>query len=195
MHKSEVKNILLCGVGGQGIILASKILATGLIKAGYDVKMSEVHGMAQRGGSVTTQVRYGERVDSPIIGKGQADVLVSFETMETERWLEYVKPEGRVILNSYKIPSAPILAGKASYPEGVEQGISDKVKTTIFKAADLAESLGNIKTMNVIIVGALIKAMALEDSVDWETVIAEIVKPKFVEMNQKALKLGMDQVA
>ncbi len=191
---SEVKNILLCGVGGQGIILASKILATGLIRAGYDVKMSEVHGMAQRGGSVTTQVRYGEVVHSPIIGKGQADVLVSFETMETPRWIDFIKPEGRVVINEYQIPSATILSGAAEYPKGVIEDISSKVNTTVFKAAELAENLGNIKTMNVIIVGALVKAMGLESIVDWTEVIKETVKGKFIDINVKAFNIGMEQV-
>ena len=191
---AEVKNILLCGVGGQGIILASKILATGLIKAGYDVKMSEVHGMAQRGGSVTTQVRYGDKVHSPIIGKGQADVLVSFETMETPRWIDFIKPEGRVVINDYEIPSATILSGAANYPQGVLEDISSKVNTTIFKAAELAENLGNIKTMNVIIVGALVKALGLENIVDWTEVIQETVKGKFIDINVKAFNIGIEQV-
>ena len=191
---AEVKNILLCGVGGQGIILASKILAIGLIKSGYDVKMSEVHGMAQRGGSVTTQVRFGEKVYSPIIGKGQADILVSFETMETSKWLDYVKPEGQVVMNDYEIPSAPILSGVATYPSGVIEDISKKIHTTVFKASDLANEIGNIKTMNVIIVGALVKAMGLDESIDWNEVIKETVKEKFVDINLKAFKLGMDQV-
>lgn len=192
---NTVKNILLAGVGGQGIILASKILAIGLMSAGYDVKMSEVHGMAQRGGSVTTQVRYGKKVYSPIIGLGQADILVSFETMETGKWLEYVKPEGRVVINDFHIPSAPILAGTADYPEGIIEAISEKVNTTVFKADDLANQLGNIKVMNVIIVGALIKAMGLDKEVDWKAVIQETVKEKFVELNLKALEIGMAQVA
>lgn len=191
---SEVKNILLCGVGGQGIILASKILSAGLIKAGYDVKMSEVHGMAQRGGSVTTQVRYGEKVYSPIIGKGQADVLVSFETMETPKWIDFIKPTGKVVINAYEIPSAVILSGAAEYPQGVIEDISSKVNTTVFKAAELAEALGNIKTMNVIIVGALVKALGLENVVDWNEIISETVKGKFVEINLKAFSLGLAQV-
>ena len=190
---SEVKNILLAGVGGQGIILASKILATGLIQAGYDVKMSEVHGMAQRGGSVTTQVRYGEKVYSPIIGKGQADVLVSFETMETGKWLEFLKPSGKVVVNEFEIPSAPILACEAEYPQGVIAALKEKVDVTVFRAGELAESLGNVRTANVIIVGALVKAMGLTD-IDWDKVIKETVKERFVEIKLKALKLGMDQV-
>lgn len=191
---TDVKNILLAGVGGQGIILASKILATGLINAGYDVKMSEVHGMAQRGGSVTTQVRFGEKVQSPIIGKGQADILVSFETMETGKWIEFLKPEGKIVINEYELPSAPILIGSAAYPEGVIEFIESKVKdVTVLKAADLARELGNVRTMNVIIVGALIKALGLED-IDWKAVISETVKPKFIDINVKALNLGMEQV-
>lgn len=191
---AEIKNILLCGVGGQGIILASKILSMGLIRAGYDVKMSEVHGMAQRGGSVTTQVRYGKQVFSPIIGKGEADVLVSFETMETAKWLDYVKPDGKVVVNEYQIPSAPILSGAAAYPQGVLESIAQKVDTTVFNAVNLAEEIGNLRTMNIIIVGALIKAMGLETTVDWNEIVRENVKPQFVDINLKALALGMSQL-
>lgn len=191
---TEIKNILLAGVGGQGIILASKILATGLINAGYDVKMSEVHGMAQRGGSVTTQVRFGEKVFSPIIGKGQADIIVSFETMETGNWLEYLKPDGKVVINDYRLPSAPILIGNVEYPEGVIEYVQENVKeVTVLNAAELANELGNIRTMNVIIVGTLIKALGL-DGIDWNSVIEETVKPKFVDINIKAIEIGMNQV-
>lgn len=190
---SEVKNILLAGVGGQGIILASKILAEGLIQAGYDVKMSEVHGMAQRGGSVTTQVRFGEKVYSPIIGKGQADILVSFETMETGKWLEFLKPDGKVVVNEFEIPSAPILACDAEYPQGVIEALKEKSDVTVFKAGELAVEVGNHRTANVIVVGALVKAMGLTD-IDWDAVIQKTVKPQFVDINIKALKVGMDQV-
>lgn len=190
-----VKNILLCGVGGQGIILASKILSAGLIEAGYDVKMSEVHGMAQRGGSVTTQVRYGEEVFSPIIGEGQADVLVSFESMETAKWIQFIKEDGRVLINDFEIPSAPILSGVTPYPKHVVEDIRSKVKnTTVFKADDLANDLGNIRTMNIIILGALVKAMDLEEKADWETLIKEQVKPKFHDVNLKAFRKGISLV-
>lgn len=190
----KTTNILLSGVGGQGIILASKILATGLMNHGYDVKMSEVHGMAQRGGSVTTQVRFGERVSSPIIGHGQADILISFEEMETAKWMSYVKPEGTVIINAFRIPSAPILIGKADYPQGVIEEVSSKVKDTqVLDAAKLAEELGNIKAMNVIMVGALIKGLGLTE-IDWEGVIRTLVKEKFVDLNLKAFKMGFDAV-
>lgn len=191
---SEVKNVLLAGVGGQGIILASKILAAGLISVGYDVKMSEVHGMAQRGGSVTTQVRFGEKVYSPIIGKGQADILVSFEEMETLKWIDYLKPEGKVVVNQYRIPSAPILIGKTDYPEGIIEDVSGNVETTVVDASRLAKDLGNIKTQNVVLVGALIKAMGLDANINWNNVIKETVKERFVDINLKAIQLGMDQI-
>lgn len=189
-----VKNILLCGVGGQGIILASKILSAGLIDAGYDVKMSEVHGMAQRGGSVTTQVRYGAEVFSPIIGEGQADVLVSFESMETAKWIQFLKKDGKVLINDFEIPSAPILSGTASYPSGVIEDIRSKADATVFKAEELAVELGNIKTMNIIILGALVKAMRLEDKADWERLIKEQVKAKFHDVNILAFQKGLSLV-
>jgi indolepyruvate ferredoxin oxidoreductase beta subunit len=190
---AETKNILLCGVGGQGIITASKILSVGLISAGYDVKMSEVHGMAQRGGSVTTQVRFGEKVWSPIIGLGQADILVSFETMETGKWLEFLKPEGKIVVNDYRIPSAPILSGAADYPEGVVEALEAKADTTTIKAAEIAVGLGNIRTQNVVLLGALVKAMGLNE-IDWEEVIRTTVKPKFIDVNIKAIQAGMDMI-
>ncbi len=191
---AETKNILLCGVGGQGIITASKILSVGLISAGYDVKMSEVHGMAQRGGSVTTQVRFGEKVWSPIIGLGQADILVSFEIMETGKWLEYLKTGGKIVVNDYKIPSAPILSGVAEYPTGVIEALSDKASTTAIKAAEIAMDLGNIRTMNVVLLGALVKAMGLDSNIDWDDVVKQTVKPKFADVNIKALRSGMDMI-
>ncbi len=190
---ANIKNMLLSGVGGQGIILASKILSTGLIQAGYDVKMSEVHGMAQRGGSVTTQVRFGEKVYSPIIGLGQADILVSFEEMETVKWMDYLRPDGKVVINKYRMPSAPILTGSVDYPEGIIDELESKVDLTLVDAADLAKGLGNIRTMNVVMVGALVKAMGLTD-IDWESVLRAVVKDKYVEINLKAFELGMQQV-
>ncbi|HAQ41352.1 MAG TPA: indolepyruvate oxidoreductase subunit beta [Clostridiales bacterium] len=185
------KNILLVGVGGQGTILVSRILSTGLVDAGYDVKMSEIHGMSQRGGSVSTQVRYGDKVYSPIIGTGDADILISFETMETLRWLEYLKPEGVVIINDYEIPSAPILSGKADYPYGIIELIESKARTKVINAAEIADELGSTKVMNVVLLGALIKSMGLTD-IDWEKVIRETVKEKFADINIKALYAGMD---
>ncbi|MGS5515814.1 indolepyruvate oxidoreductase subunit beta [Clostridioides difficile] len=188
----KVKNVLLSGVGGQGTVLASKILSAGLIDAGYDVKMSEVHGMAQRGGSVTTQVRYGEKVHSPILGKGDVDVLVSFETMEALRYLDFLKLDGKLVVNDYEMPSAPILTGRVDYPENIIDDIKEKVDVTVIKAVDIARGLGNEKVMNVVLLGALIKALQIEDDIDWEKVVSQQVKPKFIEINIKALKEGMN---
>jgi indolepyruvate ferredoxin oxidoreductase beta subunit len=188
---SETRNILLVGVGGQGIILVSKILTAGLMKAGYDVKMSEVHGMAQRGGSVTTQVRYGSKVYSPIIGRGQADILVSFEKMEAVRWIEYLKPEGVVVVNNYEIPSMPIASGKEEYPQGLIEALQDTFKTVVIDAAKIAEEIGNIKTQNVVLMGALIKALQL-DEIDWEEIIRETINPKLVDINLKAYNRGKE---
>ena len=188
----EVKNILLVGVGGQGTILASKILTEGLLEAGYDVKMSEIHGMSQRGGNVSTQVRFGDKVDSPIVGRGQADVIVAFESMEALRWLEYIKPEGKMVINDFEIPSAPILMGAAKYPEGIIETLKEKVDCLVFKAGEIAEEIGNPKTMNIVLLGALVKAMDVPD-VDWHKAITDNVKPQFIEDNIKAFDAGFAQ--
>jgi indolepyruvate ferredoxin oxidoreductase beta subunit len=186
------KSILFVGVGGQGIILASKILTEGLVKFGYDVKMSEVHGMAQRGGSVTTQVRFGEKVYSPLIGVGEADVMVAFEKIEAARWISYLKEGGSLVVNDYEIYSLPILIGTEEYPQDVLEKITDKVKNTkIFNAAEVAEGLGNIKTQNIVILGALIKALGLQE-LDWDMVVRENLPPKMHDINITALKAGMN---
>ncbi|CAH2214884.1 indolepyruvate oxidoreductase subunit beta [Tepidibacter aestuarii] len=190
--RSSVKNVLLVGVGGQGIILASKVLSSGLIDSGYDVKMSEVHGMAQRGGSVTTQVRYGKKVYSPIIGKGQADIIVAFERVEALRWLEYLKPGGKIVINDYAIPSATVLSGKEKYPENIIEKIEAKYDDVIaIDAADEAIALGNIKAQNIIMLGGLIKSLGIEE-IDWDKALKDNVKEKFVDLNMKAIKKGLE---
>jgi indolepyruvate ferredoxin oxidoreductase beta subunit len=186
---SEVKNILLVGVGGQGTILASKILSEALVNAGYDVKMSEVHGMSQRGGNVSTQIRYGKKVYSPIIGLGEADVIVAFEKMEALRWVEYLKKGGKIVINDFEIPSAPILMGKAEYPVAIIEALSEKVDILVFKAADIAKELGNPKVMNIVLLGALARAMNIE-GIDWDAVIKNNVKQGFEDLNIKAFKTG-----
>jgi len=188
---SNVISILLVGVGGQGTILASNILAKGLVEAGYDVKMSEVHGMAQRGGSVTTQIRFGKKVYSPIIGKGEADFLVSFELMEALRWIENLKPDGKIIVNIQEIPSAPILAGRFDYPEGILEELESKAETKVIDATGIALELGNEKAMNIVLLGALSKALNLEN-IDWEDVIKNTVKEKFVDLNINAYRAGIN---
>jgi len=190
---SDVKNILLVGVGGQGTILASKILSEGLTQAGYDVKMSEIHGMSQRGGNVSTQIRFGEKVYSPIVGKGEADVIVAFEKMEALRWIEYLKEGGKMVINDFEIPSVPIQQGAAKYPEGILDELVHKANVSVFKAGDIAIQLGNSKTMNIVLLGALTKAMNIP-GIDWEEVIKANVKKGFEEINVKAFRAGAEQV-
>jgi indolepyruvate ferredoxin oxidoreductase beta subunit len=190
---SEVKNILLVGVGGQGTILASKILSEGLVQAGCDVKMSEIHGMSQRGGNVSTQIRFGEKVYSPIVGKGEADVIVAFEKMEALRWIEYLKKDGRMVVNDFEIPSAPIQQGAAQYPGGILDELTRKANVSVFKAGEIAADLGNSKTMNLVLLGALIHALNLS-GVNWEAVIRSHVKKDFEEINIKAFRAGAAQV-
>lgn len=191
---SDVKNILLCGVGGQGTILASKILSYALVSAGYDVKMSEIHGMSQRGGSVVTQVRYGREVFSPIIGKGSADILVSFEAMEALRYLVDLKKDGSVVVNNYRMPTATTLAGTEDYPQDCLEQLGKLADTRVLDAAKIASDLGNSKSMNVVLLGALVKLMGLE-KLDWDAALTACMKPQFVELNKKALTAGMAAVA
>ena len=185
----DTTSIMLVGVGGQGTVLVSSILSKGLVAAGRDVKMSEIHGMSQRGGSVSTQVRYGDVVHSPIVGKGGADVLVSFESMEALRWLEYVKPGGKVIVNDYQIPSAPILIGQRDYPADVIGILTSKVDTTAIRAFDIASELGNPLAMNLVLFGALVEATGLTD-IDWDSVISSTVKKTTVALNLAAYRAG-----
>ncbi|WP_316858961.1 indolepyruvate oxidoreductase subunit beta [uncultured Cohaesibacter sp.] len=190
---SDVTNILLVGVGGQGTILVSSILCKGLVEAGYDVKMSEVHGMSQRGGSVSTTVRFGEKVSSPIIGEGQADILVSFEAMEALRWLNYVKPGSKIVVNNKQIASAPILAGKASYPDDAIAFLQGRVETDVIDAEAIARELGNLRCQNVVLLGSLVERMGLTN-VNWDDIVAKTVKKAFIDLNVKALNAGRTAV-
>ena len=193
MKKNDTKSILLVGVGGQGTILASKILSEGLVRKGYDVKMSEIHGMSQRGGSVTTHVRFGTKVASPVVPEGEADVLVAFEKVEAVRWLKYLKKGGRLVVNDFEIYSLPVLTGAAKYPDEVVEKLEKEVPDLkIFNAGEIAEGLGNIKAQNVVLLGALVKAMGLED-IGWESVLQELVPPKLLDLNIKAFKAGLEQ--
>ncbi|MCL2704494.1 MAG: indolepyruvate oxidoreductase subunit beta [Defluviitaleaceae bacterium] len=186
-----IKSILLVGVGGQGTILAGKILTTALLQAGYDVKMSEIHGMSQRGGSVSTHVRYGCRVESPVIELGGADILVGFELMEAVRWLEYQKPGGIVIVNDYKINPMPVLSGQFSYPDNLLEVLQGHTKTVTVKAFDEAVALGDARAMNTLLLGAAVERIGLSD-IDWDDVIGECVKPAFVDLNRRALAKGRE---
>jgi indolepyruvate ferredoxin oxidoreductase beta subunit len=190
---NNVKSILLVGVGGQGTILASKILTQGLIENGYDVKMSEVHGMSQRSGSVSTQVRFGTKVYSPIIGEGTADILVSFEEMEAARYAHFLKKDGKAVVNTYRIPSMPILTGTRDYPDDIIGMLRQRVSTMALDATGIAGKVGNPKSANVVLLGALVKAMGLTD-IDWDPIIAKTVKPAFIDVNRKAFAAGMAAV-
>ena len=194
MSDKRTKNILLVGVGGQGTILASKLLTLGLMEEGYDVKMSEIHGMSQSGGSVSSQVRYGEKVWSPVIEKGSADMIVSFEKMEALRWLEYLKKDGKVVVNNHEMMPMPVIMGKADYSPDIIKEMQDNCKdVTVVNATEEAVKLGNGKVMNIILLGTIIKAMGLED-IDWNKIVRENVKPAFVEDNLKAIQVGMSLV-
>lgn len=187
------KSILLVGVGGQGTILASKLLTIGLMEHGYDVKMSEIHGMSQRGGSVSSQVIYGDKVYSPVIEKGGADILVAFEKMEALRWMECLMPGGKVIVNDYQINPMPVIQEMREYADTILEEIQKAAPTRVINATEEAEKMGNGKIMNIILLGATIKLMGLEN-IDWETIIRNNVKPAFAELNIKAFEKGMSQV-
>jgi len=191
MKSIDTQSVLFVGVGGQGTILASKVLTTGLIDAGYDVKMSEVHGMSQRGGSVTTQVRYGQKVWSPLISQGEADVLVSFETMEAMRCLSFLKPGGKVIVNTYQMPPLPVLSGKCEYPGGIIDELKKRADTLAIDAVQIASGIGMPRGMNVVLLGALISVIGVDD-VDWTRALRSCVKPQFFEDNLRCLEAGLN---
>lgn len=186
------KNILLVGVGGQGTILASKILTLGLQKANYDVKMSEIHGMSQRGGSVTSHIKYSkDEVYSPVIEHGQADIIVAFEKMEALRYLNYLKKDGKVFVNDHEIPGMPITSGMCTYPEGILEDLQKYADVTIIEAGNEAEKIGSAKVMNMILLGTIIGYMNLTD-IDWDAILAENVKPQFIDLNKAAIRRGIE---
>jgi len=184
------KNIMIVGVGGQGTLLASRILGNTVINEGYDVKVSEVHGMSQRGGSVVTYVRFGEKVYSPIIDKGQADFIVSFELLEAARWTEYLKPDGKIVVNTQKINPMPVIIGAAEYPEGLEEKIRDAgLFLDAFDALSMAREAGSAKAVNIALMGRLSRYFDFSEE-EWMDAIEKSVPAKFLELNQKAFLLG-----
>lgn len=183
------KNIMIVGVGGQGTLLASRILGNAVIKEGYDVKVSEVHGMSQRGGSVVTYVKYGDKVHSPIIDKGEADVILAFELLEAYRALPYLKKGGKLIVNTQKIAPMPVITGAASYPEDIESKLADKVDLCTVDALNLAQQAGNSKAVNVVLIGVLAKSSAIPYE-SWIETIKSTVPAKFLDLNLKAFDLG-----
>jgi len=186
----DTKNIMLVGVGGQGSLLASKLLGHLLMGQGYDVKVSEVHGMSQRGGSVVTFVRYGERVFSPVIDKGEADAIVSFELLEAARWLPYLKSGGRVVTNTQQIDPMPVITGTAQYPSGlVEKMEAAGAKVDALDCLALAEQAGSAKAVNLVLLGRLSHYFDFPEDA-WQEAIESCVPAKFLELNRKAFALG-----
>ncbi len=183
------KNIMIVGVGGQGTLLASRILGNTVIGEGYDVKVSEVHGMSQRGGSVVTYVKFGEKVYSPIIDKGEADIILAFETLEAYRALPYLREGGKIIINTQKINPMPVITGAAQYPENIEEKISKKVDTVLVDALKYAKEAGNTKAVNVVLIGVMARSTDIPYE-KWVETIKKTVPEKFLEVNLKAFELG-----
>ncbi|SDF61252.1 indolepyruvate ferredoxin oxidoreductase beta subunit [Eubacterium pyruvativorans] len=186
---SDTKNVILAGVGGQGTILISKIMTNGLIRAGYDVKQSEIHGMAQRGGSVSTQVRWGSRVYGPVFGEGEADILIALERMEAVRYAPFLKPTGIAVINDYAMDTLTTASGLEEYPAGCVEAMQKEFATIVLNAEEIAAELGNPKCMNVVQFGACCDVLGTPE-IDWEEVVAETVPEKFRELNRKAFRAG-----
>lgn len=186
-----VKSLLLVGVGGQGTILVSRILSQGFVNEGYDVKMSEIHGMAQRGGSVTTQIKFGEKVHSPSINTGEADVIVAFEKLEAARYINQLKKGGTLIVNDEEIYPLPVLAGLDEYPEGTIDALRKSIENIkIIEASKIAEGLGETRAQNIVMLGSMVKALGL-DNIDWLELIKQNLPEKVHEVNIKAFEVGL----
>ena len=184
------KNVMIVGVGGQGSFLASKLLGYLLLNEGYDVKVSEVHGMSQRGGSVVTYVRFGEKVYSPVIDKGEADFIVSFEKLEAARYVEYLKKGGRIVVNTQEIDPMPVITGAASYPENlIDKMEAEGIAVDAMDCLSLAEQAGSAKAVNLVLMGRLSRYFDIPEE-KWISAIEKCVPEKFVEMNKRAFALG-----
>ena len=187
---SNVKSVIIVGVGGHGTLLASRVLGSAMLSQGVDVKVSEVHGMSQRGGSVVTYVRYGDKVYSPIIAQGEADVLLAFEALEAARYLPWLKPEGTVVVNTQQMDPMPVVTGVAEYPKDILGKVREQgVKVVALDALGMAEEAGSSKAVNVVLIGAMAKKLDLPKEV-WIDTIKETVPSKFIDMNLKAFELG-----
>lgn len=187
----ETKNIMIVGVGGQGTLLTSRVLGGIIQAAGYDVKLSEVHGMAQRGGSVVTFVRYGEKVYEPIVEEGQADVLIAFEKLEAMRYAHFLKKDGVMIVNDQRMDPMTVVTGAAEYPQKILDTLKEKYNVVSIDAMAEAKKLGNSRVFNTIIIGVAAKSMDF-DKEQWLEVIANTVPPKTVEINQKGFLVGYE---
>ena len=187
----ETKNIMIVGVGGQGTLLASKMLGYVLLQQGYDVKVSEVHGMSQRGGSVVTYVRYGKKVYSPVIDKGEADVIISFEKLEAARWLEFLKKDGTIITNTQEVEPMPVITGAAAYPENlIEKMQAAGAKVDAKDFLSIAQEAGSAKAVNIALMGRLSTYFPEISDEQWQDAIEKIVPPKFLDLNRKAFEAG-----
>lgn len=183
------QNIMIVGVGGQGTLLASRILGNTVINEGYDVKVSEVHGMSQRGGSVVTYVKYGDKVYSPIIDRGEADIILAFEMLEAYRAMPYLKKGGKMIVNTHQINPMPVIIGAAQYPADIDKKLADKLSLIKVDATSLAKEAGNIKAVNVVLMGVMAKSTDISYD-KWVETIKTTVPPKFLDVNLKAFELG-----
>lgn len=187
---NPITNILLVGVGGQGILLASEILSEAFMLAGYDVKKSEIHGMSQRGGSVVSHVRFGKQVFSPVVPEGEGDILFGFELLETYRYLPLLKPGATVVVNDYRIPPPSVLLGQAEYPAGLADRIKEKFPDTLLVDGQrLALEAGDVRSANTVLLGAVSKRLAIAEQV-WRQALEKMVPKKALEINLKAFALG-----
>ena len=187
----ETKNIMIVGVGGQGTLLTSRILGKLMIDAGYDVKLSEVHGMAQRGGSVVTFVRYGEKVYEPIVEEGNCDLMIAFERLEAKRYENFLKKDGVIVLNDVRIDPMPVVTGAMTYPENIKEDLEKTHKVYAIDAAAAADKLGNPRVFNLIVLGLAAKILDFKKE-EWLKVIEETVPPKTVEVNKQAFLTGYE---
>jgi indolepyruvate ferredoxin oxidoreductase beta subunit len=187
----ETRNVMIVGVGGQGSVLASKLLGRLLMNEGFDAKVSEVHGMSQRGGSVVTYVRYGDKVYSPVIDKGQADIIVAFELLEAARWLTYLAPGGQIVTNTRKTEPMPVITGDAEYPENlVEKMKALGINVDAFDALSLAGEAGSSKAVNIVLMGRLSAYFPFPKE-SWEKAMEETIPEKFLKINRRAFEFGM----
>ena len=182
-------NILIVGVGGQGTLLASRILGTVALKMNFDVKVSEVHGMSQRGGSVVTYVKFGEKVYSPLIEKGEADLIMAFENLEALRSIDYLKNDGKMIINEQEINPMPVIIGKAKYPENILQTLKENHRIYSLDALNIARECGTIKAVNIVLIGVLARLIGIDKNIFIEA-IHEVVPAKVLEVNLKAFEEG-----
>lgn len=194
INSNNVKNIMIVGVGGQGTLLASRLLGNAIMAQDFDVKVSEVHGMSQRGGSVVTYVRYGDEVLSPVIDLGQADFIVSFEQLEAARWISYLKKGGTLITSTQRLDPMPVITGQAIYPTEIIEKIKAKgINVVDIDALTLAEQAGSSKATNVVLMGVLSKLLGFSSSI-WDKAITDCVPAKFLEINKKAFTLGLSAI-